>query len=67
MIGHAMGNRPVIVLLGLTLVSLVALVLLPLAGILYRIHVEEGALLRYFGSAYQAYADRTKRLLPGIW
>ena len=29
MIGHAMGNRPVIVLLGLTLVSLVALALLP--------------------------------------
>ena len=48
-------------------VGLLALVLLPLAGILYRIHVEEGALLRYFGPAYQAYADRTKRLLPGIW
>jgi protein-S-isoprenylcysteine O-methyltransferase Ste14 len=48
-------------------VGLTALVVLPLAGILYRIHVEEGALLRYFGTAYQAYASRTKRLLPRIW
>jgi protein-S-isoprenylcysteine O-methyltransferase Ste14 len=48
-------------------VGLVALVLLPLAGILYRIQVEERILLRYFGAAYQAYANRTKRLLPGIW
>ena len=48
-------------------VGLTALVVLPLLGILYRIHVEERVLLRYFGSAYQEYADRTKRLLPGIW
>jgi protein-S-isoprenylcysteine O-methyltransferase len=48
-------------------VGLTALVVLPLAGILYRIHVEESALLGYFGPAYQAYASRTKRLLPGIW
>ncbi len=48
-------------------VSLAALVFLPLAGILYRIHVEERALLRHFGPAYQEYAGRTKRLLPGIW
>jgi protein-S-isoprenylcysteine O-methyltransferase Ste14 len=48
-------------------VSLALLVLLPLAGILYRIHVEEKALIRRFGTAYQEYAGRTKRLLPGIW
>lgn len=48
-------------------VGLMALVLLPLVGILYRIHVEESVLLGYFGSTYQAYARRTKRLLPGIW
>jgi protein-S-isoprenylcysteine O-methyltransferase Ste14 len=47
--------------------SLLALVLLPLGGILYRIHVEEKALLRHFGPAYQEYAGRTKRLLPGVW
>jgi protein-S-isoprenylcysteine O-methyltransferase Ste14 len=48
-------------------VGLTALVVLPLAGILYRIHVEERALLDYFGSAYHEYASRTKRLIPGIW
>jgi protein-S-isoprenylcysteine O-methyltransferase Ste14 len=48
-------------------VGLAALVLLPLAGILYRIQVEESVLLRYFGTSYQEYANRTKRLLPGIW
>jgi protein-S-isoprenylcysteine O-methyltransferase Ste14 len=48
-------------------VGLAALVLLPLAGILYRIQVEERVLLRYFGASYQAYANRTKRLLPRIW
>jgi protein-S-isoprenylcysteine O-methyltransferase Ste14 len=48
-------------------VGLTALFVLPLAGILYRIHVEESVLLAYFGSAYQEYSNRTKRLLPGIW
>ena len=48
-------------------VGLTALVMLPLAGILYRIHVEESVLLAYFGPPYQEYVNRTKRLLPGIW
>jgi protein-S-isoprenylcysteine O-methyltransferase Ste14 len=48
-------------------VSLTALVVLPLAGVWYRIQVEESVLLRHFGPAYRAYARRTKRLLPGIW
>jgi protein-S-isoprenylcysteine O-methyltransferase Ste14 len=47
--------------------SLAVLVVLPLAATSYRIHVEEGALLRHFGPAYQAYASRTKRLIPGIY
>ena len=47
--------------------SLAALVGLPLAATLYRIRVEERALLHHFGPAYQAYAGRTKRLLPGIY
>ena len=47
-------------------VGLTALVVLPFLGILYRIHVEESVLLGYFGSAYQEYANRTKRLLPRI-
>jgi protein-S-isoprenylcysteine O-methyltransferase Ste14 len=48
-------------------ISLTALVVFPFLGILYRIHVEESVLLSYFGSAYQEYANRTKRLLPRIW
>lgn len=48
-------------------VSLAMLVVLPLVVILYRIQVEERALSRHFGPVYQAYASRTKRLLPGIW
>jgi len=48
-------------------VGLTVLVILPLAGILYRIHVEESVLLAHFGPAYQEYVNRTKRLLPGIW
>ena len=48
-------------------VSLTALIVLPLAAMLYRIHVEERTLLRHFGPAYQAYASRTKRLFPGVW
>ena len=65
-----LGHLAALIGIGLVLgnwIGLLALVLLPLAGILYRIQVEEGALLRYFGPAYQAYASRTKRLLPGIW
>ena len=59
-------------LLGLGLISgnwisLAALTALPLAAILYRIHVEEQALTRRFGAAYTAYARRTRRLLPGIY
>jgi protein-S-isoprenylcysteine O-methyltransferase Ste14 len=65
-LGHLASLLGIGLILG-NWVSLAILALLPLAGILYRIHVEERALLRHFGPAYQEYADRTKRLLPGIW
>ena len=65
-LGHLLSLLGIGLVLG-NWIGLAALVLLPLAGILYRIHVEERALLHYFGDAYQAYANRTKRLLPGIW
>jgi protein-S-isoprenylcysteine O-methyltransferase Ste14 len=59
-------------LLGLGLSSgnwvvLAVAVALPLAAILYRIRVEERALVRHFGPAYVDYAGRTRRLLPGIY
>jgi protein-S-isoprenylcysteine O-methyltransferase Ste14 len=40
---------------------------LPTAAMLYRIHVEEAALLGAFGSDYADYMKTTKRLIPGIY
>ena len=47
--------------------GLAVLAIAPLAGILYRIRVEEQALQQRFGAAYTNYARRTSRLLPGIY
>ena len=47
--------------------SLVILVLLPLATLLRRIFVEEAALVRVLGQPYLAYRCKTKRLVPGLW
>jgi len=65
-LGHLASLLGIGLILG-NWVSLAILVVLPLAGILYRIDVEERTLLHHFGRAYREYADRTKRLLPGIW
>jgi protein-S-isoprenylcysteine O-methyltransferase Ste14 len=34
---------------------------------IYRIYVEERALRERIGASYVSYADRTKRLIPGVW
>jgi protein-S-isoprenylcysteine O-methyltransferase Ste14 len=47
--------------------SVLALVLVPLAGFLVRIRVEEAALEDALGEQYRAYAARTRRLVPGVW
>lgn len=65
-----LGN--LVSLLGIGLISanwlsLAALVVLPLAATWYRIRIEERVLLSHFGTAYQEYSSRTKRLLPGIY
>jgi protein-S-isoprenylcysteine O-methyltransferase Ste14 len=65
-LGHLVSLLGIGLLLG-NWVGLTVLVVLPLAGILYRIRVEERALLSHFGDAYQGYTGRTKRLIPGIW
>ncbi len=45
-----------------------AILMLPTtAALLYRIHVEEAALLDAFGSDYAAYSHTTSRLIPGIY
>ena len=37
------------------------------AALLYRIHVEEAALIEAFGQEYAAYCRHTKRLIPGLY
>ena len=48
-------------------VSLIGMTVLPLAGILWRIHAEERALLATLGDPYRAYAAQHKRLVPLVW
>jgi protein-S-isoprenylcysteine O-methyltransferase Ste14 len=48
-------------------VSLLIILVLPVAAILYRIHVEEIALREAFGEEYVSYSRDTKRLIPGIF
>ena len=47
--------------------GLAAMALLPLAVILWRIHIEENALLTTLGDRYRGYASQHKRLVPLIW
>lgn len=47
--------------------SLLALAVLPLTGILVRIRHEESVLLGALGDDYRDYASRTSRLVPGVW
>ena len=48
-------------------VALAAMVLLPLAVFLWRIHAEERALLVTLGDRYRSYAAQHKLLVPLIW
>jgi protein-S-isoprenylcysteine O-methyltransferase Ste14 len=48
-------------------VSLMVMLVPILAAILYRIRVEEDALLQAFGTEYADYGKATKRLIPGIY
>lgn len=47
--------------------SLLVLVSSWIAGLVYRIHVEEHALRETFGPAYDEYSARTSRLIPGLY
>jgi protein-S-isoprenylcysteine O-methyltransferase Ste14 len=48
-------------------VAVAAMVLLPAAAVLWRIHAEENALLTTLGDRYRAYAAQHKRLVPLVW
>jgi protein-S-isoprenylcysteine O-methyltransferase Ste14 len=50
-----------------SLAGLVAVLLLLLPGMVYRMNVEEKLLAQHFGDAYSQYMCTTKRLIPGIW
>ena len=47
--------------------SLAILFIAPTLAVLYRIHIEEAALLGAFGSGYRDYMKTTKRLIPGVY
>jgi protein-S-isoprenylcysteine O-methyltransferase Ste14 len=48
-------------------VSVVLLLVVPLATMMRRIAVEEATLTEVIGPPYVAYMERTKRLVPGLW
>jgi len=52
---------------GANWVGVAGLVLLPLALTIWRIHIEETALLATLGDRYRSYAVHHKRLVPAIW
>ena len=55
---------------GLALVNWAALAvafLVPTAGLVYRIHFEEHALLETLGEPYRRFAAGRRRLFPGVW
>jgi Isoprenylcysteine carboxyl methyltransferase (ICMT) family len=47
--------------------ALAVLAVLPTAGLVYRIHFEERALLDGLGEPYRRFAASRPRLLPGVW
>jgi protein-S-isoprenylcysteine O-methyltransferase Ste14 len=46
---------------------LALMLIAPTAAVLYRIHVEEQALVGAFGDEYVEYSRTTKRLIPGVY
>jgi len=50
-----------------SLISLLAVPLLLLPGLIYRINVEEKILICEFGEQYLQYIKLTRHLFPGIW
>jgi protein-S-isoprenylcysteine O-methyltransferase Ste14 len=48
-------------------ISLILAFGLPLAALLYRISIEEKALLAGLGEDYRRYREHTKKLIPGVW
>jgi protein-S-isoprenylcysteine O-methyltransferase Ste14 len=50
--------------------SLVGILIIPtllLPSVVYRLSVEDKLLADHFGEQFKKYADKTARLIPGIW
>src|SRR5664280_690994 len=47
--------------------SLIAAVLFPTVSLLYRIKIEEAALVQGIGVEYEQYQQKTKKLIPMLW
>ncbi|HSS60579.1 MAG TPA: isoprenylcysteine carboxylmethyltransferase family protein [Candidatus Limnocylindrales bacterium] len=47
--------------------ALIALTVLVIAGLVYRINVEERAMMQTLGERYSPYASTHKRLIPLVW
>jgi len=45
----------------------VSILFILLPAVIYRIGVEDRLLAKYFGTQLEKYAQKTKRLIPGIW
>lgn len=50
-----------------SLSGFVAILLILLPAIVYRLHVEDRLLAEHFGEAFRNYAYKTKRLIPFVW
>ena len=50
-----------------SLLGFVSILLILLPAVVYRIRVEDRMLAEHFGTQFEEYVRRTKRLLPGIW
>jgi len=50
-----------------SLSGFVSILLILLPATVYRIRVEDRMLAEHFGTQFEKYARRTKRLLPGVW
>jgi len=50
-----------------SIIGMIAIPLLLLPGLAYRIRIEENLLEDHFGEEFRAYALRVKKLIPGIW
>ena len=50
-----------------SLLGFLSTLLILLPAVVYRIRVEDKMLSEHFGTQFEKYARRTKRLLPGVW